>query len=1456
MLLQVACALTPGALNLAIHYPITKIAEKEEARVNKATCEASLVSLLLLPILKDQILLNVIIPRREKNDLFIHHHTQVVSILGTALVDRNEEVRRAALQLVTILCVDKKCSTWLNAGQKGRQCVLSMILRMGKGDNETGGPKYGPCYDMASRSVVGASLEVSPMIIGSYMKGCTSFCSLDPKPSLRGLLTYRYMSWILTNSPFDPSSTVDITTTISLALPPSVCKRDLTKAVLHTNCLLRCSGLMVVLSVLKRVDKIQRNSNVADEGNIQNALSKRIPDIQIILSLLSRLCSAANARSDAASIIAWNLLMEVLMMHQKVLPKAISSSKFDLAKIFPSSNGILTAPPSIQKRILLILGRADARQVSWLQSPSMPTCIMSPLALSLRILTSTPHRSLRNAAQCACLRALSLVAPEDAYVWVSSLTRNIYSMDKGGYSGGADFIASVALCVSKYPYDFAMHCITSIEIAREQFGLMTPYAYQDLGISLLSVAVLLILKGEFKFKSTSMACTRLKSLMLKTTMTKEFELCAADALQGCLLRSKDPLLCAAFFLHELISASPPCGNGGLGHGAFYLARALYRTSGLEWLNSDDCSINATCQRISKCDGAAVLQENGVQEMLVTSKLALNDLLFPILSFPHFANSLLTSNCDIEEILDDLNLDRISTCMAPEVCALLWSSYSHIQCAKAAKETEINFEFMKIRLKVTAKLILLAAGQKMGIRGKDEVENSHVWNALEIFMKSKMIISSFSNYSQADARAELIRGVVALLVVLSKTDTLGSNASRCMKISSISGSLLRSLCDSVALAVRESNWEILRTESGPLAACISWCDKESTGKVLNEILAAFPTLVSHYHYQYDMSDTTDTAASFPNEVNNLLLSLLDLADIDGTWSLTSCLMMDNVVRSPSTVIVDAVIARAGVLVVCCCDSMLKLSGYIESPFVYMVMTKNLKECCYGDDAATATFYCIALKLTRFMVSRSTVARAVLEKWVSEKEELVMKSKVVWPVLLYAANASGAQALFRELPSLSLLLRRIVAPSCQWLCTNVHDSEFNFSIQPLMAVLDLNDTSGIAGETTASALFRCLPVIWQGRNIPEDFLDLVCNALIDAAGSPTAHENLVLEIGECLLKRTTLACGDSEGSSMSSIGFSPSLTRTLFSFMVSPLGETVLAAPALSRHVDEFMLTALRLKFSDTVVLDTVRCIFVALNSNSKTMQPLLSSTRSHYWNVEDMHQRLLSHSAFLEVLLCENDNVHNIVASCSLLSFLVVLANSDGCRSPPPLSSALVKLLLSSYGMSMSRRDQLILRLLWLHGGGGGGGGGGCLAGASTQLKISSTLLQRTISTGKVSTTIKSFPVYRPLTPPRMEFESHGNEEESADAANHKEVTNSNISLEILDPAFVISALHGALSTKSITSKDLTDKGQLIGMSIMAISSDMVSMRMGGYACLHKVSTSLGVTFFCFCFSVVTAVRKY
>ncbi len=1439
--------------------------------------EASLTSLLVLHILKDQILLNLNIPGRQKNELFINHHTQVVSILGMAMVDGDEGVRRAAIQLVTLLCLDKIVSTWLNAGQKGRQCILLMLVRIGKGEKM--GLKYGPCHDLAFREIVGGSLETSPMIVGAYMKACASFCSLDPSASLKGLLSYRYVSWILASSRLGPS-TGDVA--ISLDLPPSVCRRDLTKAVLHKNWLLSCSGLSVVLSALKRVDKIQRYSihpscssvSSVCEADIQNALSNRIPDIKTILSLSSRLCKATPANSDTVSIIAWNLLLEVLIMYQRVLPKAISSSKFDLAKILYSFNDILTTPPSIQQRMLFILAKADTRQVSWLQ-PSNSTSI-SPLSLSLRILTTTPYLSVRNAAQCACLKALSLVAPEDADVWVDSLVRNMHSMGEDGHSS-ADFIASVALCVSRDPYVFAMHWINRTEIALERFATMATYAYQDLGISLLSVAVLLILKGELMFDfKLSPACERLKDLM-KTTMSKELRLCTADALQACVLRSKDPLLCAAFFLHELLSS--PGLNGNLNHGAIYLARALNRTSGLQWL-TNSFSIDDTCQRIAKCDDD-VLQMNSMKnsEIMLPDRLAIMDFLFPILSFSHFSTSLLAPS--IDEILNGLNLERISPCMAPEVCALLWSSYSSFQYEKAAKgETLINLKFVSVRLKVTAKFILLAAGENT--ESDAEEQNSHVaWKALEIFMKGK-IISSLANDWQADARAELVRGVAALLVVISKMGTIGSTTTSCgSKISSTAGAFLKSLCDSVTSAVRESNWEILREQSGPLAACITWCNEESTGKLLKEILAAFPAWVSHYH-QYNASDVDDTAAasSSSNIMNHLLLSLIDMAEVDGTWSLTSRLMIKgNVLLSPSTVLVDAVVARAGVLMVCCCEIMSKISDGGFQSSLDGAVTSNLKDCCDGSDAA-GPLYCIAKKLTMCMVSRSALARAVLEKWVSDKDELIMKSKALWPVLLCAEKASGSHALFRELPSLSCLLRRIVAPSCQWLYDTVHDSEFHFPIQPLMAVLDLDDenfddmSNSIAGEKTALALFRCLPLIWRGRDVPEDFLNLVCNALIEAR-FPTAHKNLVLKVGECLLKRAALACDDCQGGSSSSTDFLSSLIQTLFSFMSSPLGEIALAAPSLSRHVNEFMLIALRKRYSDPIVLDTVRSIFVNLNSNSKLLS-VLPSNSFHHWNVEDMQQRLLNHSAFLQVLLCENGCVDDIEASCSLLSFLVVLASLGGCS---PLSSALVKLLLSSYGMSMSHRDQLILRLLWLRRG---------LAGAAVPLNIGSDLLQRAISAGKASTTIKLFPIYRPFTPPRMVFEPLVKEESGGD--DYKGLTTITEALEndacsdgdsesassevvglsqqevsikeesydyssstatgdpkhqdsllnnseILDPAFVIPALHTVLCAKSISTKDLIDKGRLLGMCIMAISSDVLSMRAGAYACLHKVGSS-------------------
>ncbi len=1499
--LQIACALTPGALNLAVCHPITPTRSDDGNDINSKSKtihdEATVASLLVLRILKDQILLNLNIPGRQKNDLFINHHTQVVSVLGAAIVDADEGVRRAAIELVTLLCLDKRASTWLNAGKKGRQCILSMLVRIGKGEKVA--QKVLPCCDLDLREIVRGSLETSPMIVGAYMKACASFFSLDPSASLKGLLSYRYASWILASSPFGPS-TGDVT--ISLDIPPSVCRRDLTKAVLHKNWLLNCSGLSVVLSTLRRVDNIEnRNSSSTHppgpfasssvrEADIQNVLNNRIPDIQTTLSVSSRLSkTSAPAKSDAVSILAWNLLLEVLIMYQRVLPKAISSSKFDLAKILHSFDDILTTPPSIQQRLLFILAKAETRQVSWLQ-PSNSTSI-SPLSLSLRILTTTPHLSVRNSARCACLKALSLVAPEDADIWVDSLVRNMHSMGEDGHSG-ADFIASVALCVSRDPYVIAMYWVNCTETVHERFEKMggsTTCAYQDLGISLLSVAIILILKGEFTFDfkpPSSTVCEQLKDLM-KTTMSKELQLCAADALLTCVIRSKDPLLCAALFLHELLP-SPSSTGDNLNHGAICLVRALNRTSGLQWL-TNSFSIDDSLQTSS------TMAES---EIKLPNRLALVDFLFPILSFSHFSTSFVASN--IDEIFNGLNLERISPCMAPEVCALLWGSWCTRHYEHAGKgEVLMNLKFVRVRLKVTAKFILLAAREIAERNAEGEDNFSHfVWKALEIFLKSNIIASLARNW-QAAVRSELVRGVAALLVMLSKVvTTIGSMRSTLFvsRMSSAAEVFLKSLCDSIISAVKESKWEIVLEQSGPLAACITWCSEVSTGKLLKEILSAFPALISHCHHQYNAAsggsiddDTTATSSSPSNVVNHLILSLLDMADVGGTWSLTSRLMMikSNVLLSPSTILVDAVVARAGVLVDCCCEIMSKASD--DNFYDFQGRQDNVMECHGGSDAA-GTLYCIAKKLTICMVSRSALARAVLEKWVTDKDELVLKSKALWPVLLCAAKGSGSRAFYRELPSLTCLLRRIVVLSCQWFCDA---SEFHFLIEPLMAVLHLDDknfdnmsNSGAAGEEkTALTLFRCLPLMWCGRGSPDGFLNVVCNALIEAR-FPTAHENLVLKVGEYLLKRAALACEDRQFTCSNSTDSFSSLTRTLFSFMSSPLGDIALAAPSLSHHINEFMLIALQEHYSHPNVLDTVRCIFKNLHSNSKLLS-VLSSNEFRHWTVENMHQRLLNHSAFLKVLLCESGHVDDIAASCSLLSFLVVLASLAGCSSPPlPLSSALIKLLLSSYGMSMSHRDQLILRLLWLR-------QRDSVGAFAIPSNIGSDLLQRAISAGIASTTtIELFPLYRPFTPPRMEFEPVVKDKdnlqyekqltttaealENDDACSDYDSESASSSSEIvglshqgtramqgsyddspptaigggpkrddsllnnsetLDPAFFIPVLHTALCAKTISVQNLLNKGRLLGMCVVAMSSDMLSMRVGAYACLHKVGGS-------------------
>jgi len=130
----------------------------------------------------------------------------------------------------------------------------------------------------------------------------------EAKPSLPSLNAATAFCQVLREAPavvpFLPAEGVvdddAITVCLSGILPPSLTKKELTKAVLSQDPLTQRAGLLLIYQMLDRVHRASSQLPSTASQAIRLATSHRLPDLQALLSLRARLDSSSSNSSGKA----------------------------------------------------------------------------------------------------------------------------------------------------------------------------------------------------------------------------------------------------------------------------------------------------------------------------------------------------------------------------------------------------------------------------------------------------------------------------------------------------------------------------------------------------------------------------------------------------------------------------------------------------------------------------------------------------------------------------------------------------------------------------------------------------------------------------------------------------------------------------------------------------------------------------------------------------------------------------------------------------------------------------------------------------------------------------------------------------------------------------------------------------------------------------------------------------
>jgi len=290
-------------------------------------------------------------------------------------------------------------------------------------------------YSLPTRAFILHCLRLTPQLIFPFFR---SLPMPEARPTYECLSAIAFVSNVLMDGPSisdciarADSSSIRSDQAMHCTLPTSVSKAFLTKAIQNQNSLLVAETLRLISDILKRADK--RRSLLV----ITDALQKRLPDLQILLSLRSRfdpfvlatnkddLDDESESEDDedgqATALLAKEevvtlRLCEVLQLYAQILPStAIRSVKFDWAKLFPDDvASFFSVSPTVQLSLLQTFDATAIQHSSRVSITSSPKALRALLLIVLSSTSSSVYDLARKLANRLIFTAISADSMDDA----------------------------------------------------------------------------------------------------------------------------------------------------------------------------------------------------------------------------------------------------------------------------------------------------------------------------------------------------------------------------------------------------------------------------------------------------------------------------------------------------------------------------------------------------------------------------------------------------------------------------------------------------------------------------------------------------------------------------------------------------------------------------------------------------------------------------------------------------------------------------------------------------------------------------------------------------------------------------------------------------------------------------------------------------------------------------------
>jgi len=281
--------------------------------------------------------------------------------------------------------------------------------------------------DIPTQNFITQCFANSPILLSHFFR---TMAVPEPKPSFSCIASFQWIVQLIQKGPLIQQSYDDerigrkenykTEKLISHIMPTKLTKNILSKALQSTNSLLVCESLKLIISILERCRLIletipSHSQNVVWNEIISDTLQKRLPDVQVLLSVRSKYDPFSNkeASQQPPSMLINSILTgfvsNVMQLYTSMFSVALLSVQFDWLKLLPEKHeAFFSVNRGLQHKVLKTF---EAMYEFYSDKPLGLNTIATPKALLIliKLMLNSECRTIYQLIRELAIKVLSVI---------------------------------------------------------------------------------------------------------------------------------------------------------------------------------------------------------------------------------------------------------------------------------------------------------------------------------------------------------------------------------------------------------------------------------------------------------------------------------------------------------------------------------------------------------------------------------------------------------------------------------------------------------------------------------------------------------------------------------------------------------------------------------------------------------------------------------------------------------------------------------------------------------------------------------------------------------------------------------------------------------------------------------------------------------------------------------------